>query len=111
MKNLPYFKGGYCEKPKNHLSFNGKFNVLQFTDFEDFVNRADEIIYTYMKYKNEIDLMAYKDYIYSKKLNDNPAWDNAIKDKCFEWIISYEYEDITINDLYSLLGVIKKGLK
>jgi hypothetical protein len=84
---------------------------LQFTDFEDFVNRADEIIYTYMKYKNEIDLMAYKDYIYSKKLNDNPAWDNAIKDKCFEWIISYEYEDITINDLYSLLGVIKKGLK
>ena len=110
MKNLPYYKGGTCEKPKSHLSFNGHLKELKFSTFEDFCNRADKIIYTYMKYKKDIDLKAYKEYIYSKKLCSNERLDNAMKDKCFEWIISYEYEDITLNDLYALLGLYKKGI-
>ena len=105
MKNLPYFKGGTCEKQKNKLLFKGNLKELEFTDFEDFCNRAVAILNTYKKYK--VDRHSYKEYIYSKNFNTN--LDSAIKDKCFEWILSSEYEKISKNDLYSLLGLVKKG--
>lgn len=109
MKNLPYFKGGTCEKKKNIISFKGNLKALQFDTFEEFCINADTILYTYTKYKKEIDLIAYKEYIYSKKLDEDLKMDNAMKDKCFEWIISLEYDDLSKNDLYSLLGKAKKG--
>lgn len=111
MKNLPYFEGGTCKKNKNKLSFKGNLKALEFDDFNDFCNRADKILYTYTKYKKNINLTEYKSYIYNKTLSSNEQLDNAMKDKCFEWIISLEYDDISINDLYSLLGLEKKGKK
>lgn len=108
MKNLPYFKGGTRQKQEYHLSFKGSLKELEFDNYEDFCKRADEILYTYTKYK--VDRHSYKKYIYSRKLSDEPTMDNALKDKCFEWIISNEYEKIDKNDLYSLLGMIKKGI-
>lgn len=109
MKNLPYFKGGTCENKEYSLSLNGNLKELEFDTFEDFVNRADEILYVYTKYK--VDRHSYKKYIYSKKLSDNETMNNSLKDKCYEWIMSNEFEDISKNDLYSLLGMIKKGKK
>ena len=111
MKNLPYLKGGTCEKRENHISFRGELKKLMFIDFEEFCNRADEILYTYTKYKKDISLIAYKEYIYSKILSQDKKMDNAMKEKCFEWILSSEYEQISTNDLYSLLGMAKKGNK
>lgn len=108
MKNLPYW-GGTCKKEKNILSFKGHLKALQFNTFEEFCNNAEEILYTYTKYQKEVNLCAYKRYIYSKKLDSRNEIDNAMKDKCFEWILSLEYQDTTINDLYSLLGLSKKG--
>ena len=111
MKNLPYLKGGTCEKEKNTLSFSGNLKPLQFETFEEFCERADEILYVYTRYKKQIKLVEYKEYIYSKKLHENKKLDNAMKDKCFEWIMSLDYDDISINDLYSLLGLYRKGKK
>lgn len=111
MKNLPYIKGGTCEKQENNISFKGNLKALQFEDFEEFCNKAEEILYVFNKYKNEINLLAYKEYIYNKNLSNNPKMNTAMKDKCFEWIISLEYEQISMNDLYSLLGKEKKGKK
>lgn len=107
MKNLPYYKGGTRQKQEYHLSFKGNLQELEFTDYEDFCNRADEILATYIKYQTESIRKAYKNYIYSKQFNTN--LDDALKDKCYEWILSSEYEIISKNDLYSLLGMIKKG--
>lgn len=110
MKNLPYFnEGGTCKIAKNKLSFLGHLKALEFDTFEDFCTRAEEILYTYTKYQKEIDLIEYKKYIYSKQLHKSENINNAMKDKCFEWILSNEYQDTSINDLYSLLGLSKKG--
>lgn len=109
MKNLPYYKGGAYEIIKNNLSFTGNLKVLEFETFEDFCNRADEILYTFNKYN--VDLKLYKKYIYEHKLNEDEKLDISMKDKCFEWIISYEYDEISKNDLYSLLGMAKRGKK
>lgn len=107
MKNLPYYKGGTRQKQKFHLSFKGNLKELEFTDYEDFCNRADEILKAYTKCKNTLIRKAYKEYIYSKQFNTN--LEDALKDKCYEWILSGEYEKVSKNDLYSLLGMIKKG--
>lgn len=108
MKNLPYYKGGTCEKQENHLSFKGNLKELEFSTFEDFCKRADKILYIYTKYKKQINLKEYKKYIYSKTLDNEYRMSEAMKDKCFEWIISLDYDTINKNDLYSLLGKAKK---
>ena len=107
MKNQPC-RGGYCETSKNRLSFKGRLNALEFDTFEDFCSRCDEIIYVFEKYKNEIDLSEYKAYIYKHKFCNNEQLNNAICDKCFEWIISYDYEPLAKNTLYALLGLKRK---
>ncbi len=109
MLNLPYYKGGTCKKTEIHLSFKGNLKELEFISFEDFCNRADKILCTYIRNKKDIPLLEYKKYIYDKKLNDDEKLNEAMKDKCFEWIMSSEYDEISMNDLYSLLGMEKKG--
>ena len=57
-------------------------------------------------------MIEYKNYIYYQhKFSNNDRVDLAAKDKCFEWIMSYEYEKLSKNDLYSLLGKIRKEEK
>ena len=111
MKNLPYYKGGTCKKVEYNISFSGNLKKLKFETFEDFCERADEILYTYTKYKNQINFMAYKTYIYKHKFCDNETLDNALKDKCFEWIMSIDYEPLEKNVLYGMLGKMKKEKK
>lgn len=111
MKNLPYYKGGTCEKQEFDLSFSGHLKELEFIDFEDFCKRADEILYTYEKYKKEVNLIAYKKYIYSKRLDDEEKLDITMKEKCLEWVLSLDYDPLEKNVLYSILGMAKKGNK
>jgi len=111
MKNLPYYKGGTCEKTQYHISFNGDLKDLQFDTFEDFCQRADEILYTFMKHEKEIDLVSYKKYIYDHDFCENDTLNNAIKDKCYEWILSYKYDEMKKNVLYAMLGLLKKENK
>lgn len=111
MKNLPYYKGGTCEKQKYRLSFNGNLKNLEFSTYEEFCCKAELIFYTFSRYRKEVNFIAYKEYIYSKKLDDDPRLNNAMHDKCLEWILGCEYEPISLNDLYSLIGIAKKGKK
>lgn len=111
MKNLPYYKGGTCKIKEIHLSFKGNLAELEFTDFEDFCNRADRILQVYIENKSQISIRAYQNYIHTKTFTDNEKINEAIQDKCFEWIMSSEYEKISKNDLYSLLGLLRKEQK
>ena len=106
-------RGGYCKEQENSLSFMGLNKKLQFETFEEFCSRADEILheFTMAMYKNQFKLLDYKNYIYKHKFSNNDRVDLAAKDKCFEWIMSYEYEKLSKNDLYSLLGKIRKEEK
>lgn len=84
---------------------------LRFKTFTEFCERADEILEAFKtaiecKMFREID---YKKYIYSHKFSDNEIRNNNVKEKCWEWMMSYKYESMSKNDLYSILGQLKKG--
>jgi hypothetical protein len=85
---------------------------LEFETFTEFCNRAKEILNEFkceIK-KGKIDIKEYQDYIYNNhNFSDSEERDVLVKEKIWEWIMSYEYEKMNINDLYSVLGRIKKG--
>ena len=85
---------------------------LMFETFTEFCNRADEILNAFkiaIIYPR-FSVNEYKNYIYKQhKFSDNYERDMLAKDKCFEWLMSYKYEDMEKNDLYSVLGFLKKG--
>lgn len=85
---------------------------LKFETFTEFCNRADEILEAFKiaTIYPRFSINEYKNYIYKgHKFSDNYERDMLAKDKCFEWLMSYMYEDMSINDLYSVLGQLKKG--
>jgi hypothetical protein len=111
MKNNP--GGGSCKEQENSLSFMGISKKLQFETFEEFCNRADELLEEYKLelIDDKINMLNYKRYIYSRKFCNNESLNLTAIEKCFEWIMSYEYEKLNKNDLYSLLGKIRKENK
>lgn len=86
---------------------------LKFKTFTEFCSRADELL---SLFKNEIEnnnlkLCMYREYIYNEhKFSDNNERDQLAKDKCWSWMLSYEYEPMAKNDLYSTLGQLRKGM-
>ena len=84
---------------------------LKFETFKEFCDRADEIL---SSFKTAIDyhllsIKEYKNYIYNNhKFCDNEERDMLVKDKCWLWLMSYKYEPMLKNDLYSTLGWIGK---
>lgn len=81
---------------------------LKFETFTDFCSRADEILDAF--YNEDVNWKMYKNYIYNEhKFSDNNERDQLIKDKCWCWMMSREYEPMLKNDLYSVLGQLKKG--
>lgn len=84
---------------------------LMFETFEDFCKRANDILHTFEKELNKktISIVEYKKYIYENhKFSDNRERDMMAKDKCWNWIMSYKYEPMSKNDLYCVLGQMKK---
>lgn len=84
---------------------------IKFQTFTEFCSRADEILYNFIILKKEgkISCSKYKEYIYNHNFSENEERDLLIKEKCWEWIMSYEYEPMEKNDLFSVLGQLKKG--
>lgn len=86
---------------------------LKFKTFTEFCERADEIkdIFAIMVETKLIKLINYKNYIYyDHKFSEFESRDMLIKDKIWEWVMSYKYEFMNKNDLYSVLGQCKKGI-
>ena len=86
---------------------------LQFKTFTEFYARADELLRKFAKAveSNNITLNEYRTYIYEEHyFSDNYERDQLAKDKCWMWLLSYEYEPMAKNDLYSVLGQLKKGM-
>lgn len=85
---------------------------LKFDTFTEFCSRANEILNVFKKEikKEKITIKKYQEYIYKEhNFSDSEERDVLVKEKIWEWIMSYEYEKMNINDLYSVLGRIKKG--
>lgn len=84
---------------------------LKFETFGEFCRRADEILEYFkiaMMYPT-FSMLEYKNYIYKQhKFSNNKERDIGAKDKCWEWLMTYKYEDMNKNDLYSYLGQIRK---
>lgn len=84
---------------------------LIFKTFKEFCDRADEILEAFkiaVIYPT-FSIREYQNYIYRQhKFSSNRERDMLAKDKCFEWLMSYKYEFMNKNDLYSVLGWIGK---
>ena len=82
-------------------------NRIKFETFEEFCNRADDILNTFWFLVDNkiISIKEYKDYLYNHhSFSSSKERDATIKGKCWEWLMSFKYEPMNINDLYSLLG-------
>ena len=85
---------------------------LKFETFTEFCERADEILEAFKiaTMYPTFSIKEYKNYIYiSHKFSKNSERDIGAKDKCWEWLMTYKYEYMNKNDLYSTLGQLKKG--
>lgn len=89
----------------------GRYSKLKFSTFGEFCERADEIL---NEFANSIDnrdfnYKLYKNYIYNQhRFCESEYRDLLVKDKIWEWLMSYEYEPMNKNDLYSLSHWIGK---
>ena len=85
-------------------------NKLMFTTFREFCDRADEILEEFTKAMNDpsFDYKKYMQYIEQHTFCKGKYRDNLVKDKIWEWLMSYKYEPMRKNDLYSLLGWVGK---
>ena len=83
---------------------------LQYNSFTEFCNRAKELrgLYAIKENTNPFLLEKYRDYVYSHRYNSR--YEEAINNICWDWLLSNCYEEVNINDLYSMLGQIKKGM-
>lgn len=84
--------------------------VLNFDTFREFCARADEILEEFTKAMNDpsFDFIEYQTYIEKHRFCKSTYRDYLVKDKIWEWLMSYKYEKIPKNDLYSLLGWVGK---
>ena len=91
-----------------------RYGRIIFDSFEEFYNRADEILETFkvLLENPRFNWKEYKNYIYYQhRFCEDYSIDMQAKDKCFEWIMSYQYEYVSKNDLKSVLGQIRKVQK
>ena len=83
---------------------------LKFGSFNEFCDRAKDIkeIFGFCIDNKIITIKEYKNYLYKEhRFCNSDDKDLLIKDKCWLWLMSYKYEPMDINDLYSLLGQFK----
>ena len=87
---------------------------VKFDSFNEFCERARDIreVFGFLIDNRIITLKEYKIYLYREhKFSNKEERDLLIKDKCWLWLMSYKYEPMEINDLYSLLGQVKKEVQ
>lgn len=85
---------------------------LRFETFTEFCDRCEDMLNNFklaMMYPT-FSMIEYKNYIYYEhKFSRNSERDRLAKDKIFEYLMGYKYEYVDKNDLYSVLGFLKKG--
>ena len=83
---------------------------LEFKTFREFCDRADEILDEFTKAMNDpsFNYKEYQNYIENHTFCKGEYRNNLVKDKIWEWLMSYKYEKMAKNDLYSLLGWVGK---
>ncbi len=83
---------------------------LEFKTFREFCDRADEILEEFTKAMNDpsFNYKEYQNYIENHTFCKGEYRNNLVKDKIWEWLMSYKYEKMAKNDLYSLLGWVGK---
>lgn len=85
---------------------------LRFKTYTEFCEKCDSMLNDFklaMMYPT-FSLSEYKHYIYNEhKFSRNSERDLVAKDKIFEYLMSYKYEYMNKNDLYSFLGFLRKG--
>ena len=90
----------------------GKYKDIEFVTFTEFCENMDKLLYYFKKYsrRKDFNLKEIRDYIYNDhNFSDSKMYDTDAKNKCWEWFMSYKYEKVPKNDMYSCLGHIKKG--
>lgn len=82
---------------------------MKYDTFTEFVNRAEELREMYAIRDNTPSFLMdeYRNYVYSHVFKSR--YEDAINNLCWDWLLSNCYDDVSINDLYSMLGQIKKG--
>lgn len=82
---------------------------MKYKTFTEFCNRAYELRELYdIQVDTPLFLMEqYRNYVYLH--NCDKRYGERINDICWDWLLSNCYDEININDLYSMLGNIKKG--
>lgn len=85
--------------------------MVYFNSLDEFIDRAEELLYNF----KASSLMPFfclkkeKEYIYQEHLFcDEVKLDLAVKDKIWEYLMSYKYEKVDINDLKAIRGQICK---
>ena len=87
------------------------YEELLFKTFNDFCKRADVILLNFKKAMNDpsFNYLNYKRYIYNEhKFCKGEYRDYLVKDAIWEWLMSYEYEKKSKEDLYKLLSWVGK---
>lgn len=85
---------------------------LYFKTFNEFCKRAYEIrlIFLIEIKLHNITYAEYRDYIYDNHFfSNNKNINETIKEKCWEWCLSLEYEPMQFYDLKILKYKIPKG--
>lgn len=85
---------------------------LKFDTFTEFCERADEILEAFkiIVMYPKFSIKEYQNYIYyGHKFSKNAHRDTAVKDKIFEYLMSYKYEYVSKEELTMLLSQLQKG--
>lgn len=82
---------------------------LEYQDFYEFCERANELrdLYAIKSDTPSFLMFKYRDYIYSHDYKSR--YSETINNMCWTWLLSTTYEEMNINDLYSLLGIVKNS--
>ena len=85
---------------------------INFETYSEFCSNCDDILndFTMASLFPTFNLKHYRDYVYlDHSFSDNKKTDEMVKDKIWEYLMSYKYDYFNKNDLFSVLGMLKKG--
>lgn len=82
---------------------------MKYQTFTEFCDRAYELreLYAIDDDTTPFLMDIYRAYVFSH--NFDKRLGNAANELCWDWLLSSYYDEMDINDLYSMLGQIKKG--
>ena len=82
---------------------------MSYETFTEFCERAYELreLYDIQDDTPPFLMDIYRAYVYSHNFSER--YGDSANDLCWDWLLSNCYDEIDMNDLYSMLGNIKRG--